>query len=306
MKIFKKIAILILPIMALSLIGGCTLKGENQTSEKVNIKTKGFIWEAKKGKDYIYLTASNQPTKPNLDYLNEEMKIVLNKVDALALEINFTDKKTVKELQEKQQKELYLKDKELKDLLNKEEQKKLDEVLKTLNLKYKEVKNLSPSGFLSLVKQIESEKAGLTGTTLTTFLAQRFSEEKQQIVSLESNNTQVDLLKKSNSDLIRFINTYNENELKTITNSMKSSTEAYINGDYKYMENESKNIYIKDKSDYDKQYKNRDIKIAKKIDELARQDKKYIVSLGTMHYFGNNNVLKNLEKMGYKVTLLNN
>nr|WP_243139342.1 TraB/GumN family protein [Paeniclostridium sordellii] len=234
------------------------------------------------------------------------MKIVLNKVDALALEINFTDNKTVKELQEKQQKELYLKDKELKDLLNKEEQKKLDEVLKTLNLKYKEVKNLSPSGFLSLVKQIESEKAGLTGTTLTTFLAQRFSEEKKQIVSLESNNKQVDLIKKSNSDLIRFINTYNENDLKTITNSMKSSTEAYINGDYKYMENESKNIYIKEKSDYDKQYKNRDIEIAKKIDELVRQDKKYIVSLGTMHYFGNNNVLKNLEEMGYKVTLLNN
>ena len=51
------------------------------------------------------------------------MKIVLNKVDALALEINFTDKKTVKELQEKQQKELYLKDKELKNLLSKEEQK---------------------------------------------------------------------------------------------------------------------------------------------------------------------------------------
>ena len=306
MKIFKKIAILILPIMALSLIGGCTLKGENQTSEKATIKTKGFIWEAKKGKDYIYLAASNQPTKPNLDYLNEEMKIVLNKVDALALEINFTDKKTVKELQEKQQKELYLKDKELKDLLSKEEQKKLDEVLKTLNLKYKEVKNLSPSGFLSLVKQIEAEKTGLTGTTLTTFLAQRFSEEKKQIVSLESNNTQVELLKKSKSDLVRFINTYNENELKTITNSMKSSTEAYINGDYKYMENEFKNIYIKDKSDYDKQYKNRDIKIAKKIDALAKQEKKYIVSLGTMHYFGNNNVLKNLEEMGYKVTLLNN
>lgn len=306
MKIFKKIAILILPIMALSLIGGCTLKGENQTSEKATIKTKGFIWEAKKGKNYIYLTASNQPTKRNLDYLNEEMKIVLNKVDALALEINFTDKKTVKELQEKQQKELYLKDKELKELLNKEGQKKLDEVLKTLNLKYKEVKKLSPSGFLSLVKQIESEKAGLTGTTLTTFLAQRFSEEKKQIVSLENNNTQVDLLKKSNDDLVRFINTYNESELKTITNSMKSATEAYINGDYKYIENESKNIYIKDKSDYDKQYKNRDIKIAKKIDSLAKQEKKYIVSLGTMHYFGNDNVLKNLEKMGYKVTLLNN
>lgn len=306
MKIFKKIAILILPIMVLSLIGGCTLKGENQTSEKATIKTKGFIWEAKKGKDYIYLAASNQPTKPNLDYLNEEMKIVLNKVDVLALEINFTDKKTVKELQEKQQKELYLKDKELNELLSKEEQKKLDEVLKTLNLKYKEVKNLSPSGFLSLVKQIESEKAGLTGTTLTTFLAQRFSEEKKQIVSLENNNTQVDLLKKSNDDLVRFINTYNESELKTITNSMKSATEAYINGDYKYMENESKNIYIKDKSDYDKQYKNRDIKIAKKIDALAKQEKKYIVSLGTMHYFGNNNVLKNLEEMGYKITLLNN
>ncbi|MEG2786620.1 MAG: TraB/GumN family protein, partial [Romboutsia sp.] len=258
-----------------------------------------------KGDDSIYLVASMQPSKPNLDYLNSEMKTILKDTNALALEINFTDQKAVKELQEQQQKELYLEKGELKNLLTKEEQTKLDKVLETLNLKYKDVKDLSPSGFLSLVKQVEAEKAGLTGTSLNSFIAEKFSKDKKEIVSLESNKTQLEILKKSTKDLQSFINTYNTDKLKSTTKSMNEDMDAFIKGDCEYMDKKANELYTKDQQSYDKQYKDRDINMAKKIDTLAKEKNKYVVSVGTMHFFGNDNILKNLENMGYTITQLN-
>ncbi|MEG1344911.1 MAG: TraB/GumN family protein [Clostridia bacterium] len=306
MKILKKIIAMTIPVMILALSVGCTPRTEDQTAkEKPSTPIDGFFWEAKKGDDSIYLVASMQPSKPKLDYLNSEMKTILKDTNALALEINFTDQKTVKDLQEQQKKELYLEKGELKDLLTKEEQTKLDKVLESLNLKYKEVKDLSPSGFLSLVKQVEAEKAGLTGTSLNSFIAEKFSKDKKEIVSLESNKTQLEMLKKSTKDLQDFINTYDADVLKSTITSMNEDMDAFIKGDYDYMEKKANELYTKDQQSYDKQYKERDINMAKKIDTLAKEKNKYVVSVGTMHFFGNDNILKNLENMGYTITQLN-
>jgi uncharacterized protein len=292
--------------MILALSVGCTPGTNQQTSEKPSVPMKGFFWKATKGNDDIYLVASMQPSKPDLDYLNSEMKTVLKDTNALALEINFTDKKTVEELQKQQQKELYLEKGELKDLLNKEEQNKLDEILKSLNLKYKDVENLSPSGFLSLIKQVEAEKAGLTGTSLNTFVADEYSKDKKKIVSLENNQTQVEILKKSTKDLTNYINSFSEDSLKETTTSMNEDMNAFIKGDYKFMENKANELYKKDKQAYEKQYKVRDLQMAKKIDLLAKEKDKYLVSIGAMHFFGNDNIIKNLEDIGYTVTELKN
>ncbi|MEN2258065.1 TraB/GumN family protein [Paraclostridium benzoelyticum] len=100
MKFIKKLILLTLPIAILVLASGCTNKSsntnQNETSKKSTVPMKGFFWEAKKGNDIIYLTGSMQPSKPNLDYNNETMKKILKETDALALEINFKDEKTVK------------------------------------------------------------------------------------------------------------------------------------------------------------------------------------------------------------------
>lgn len=306
MKFIKKLILLTLPIAILVLASGCTNKSSNtnqsETSGKSTVPMKGFFWEAKKGNDTIYLTGSMQPSKPNLDYNNETMKKILKETDALALEINFKDQKTVKDLQEQQQKEIYLKDKKLKDLLTKEEQGKLDKILESLGVKYKEVENLSPSGFLSLVKQVEAEKAGLTGTSLNSYLANKFSEDKKTIVSLESNETQVDILKKSTQDLKDFVNTFSAKTLKDTTKDLNENMYAFIKGDTGYMEQEANKLQKDNSKEYETQYLKRDKQMAKKIDELAKQKQKYIVSVGALHFFGENSILKNLENMGYTVT----
>ncbi|WP_250674386.1 TraB/GumN family protein [Paraclostridium ghonii] len=304
MKLIKKLVLLIIPIIILVLGVGCTNKDSNQSesSKKSTVPMKGFSWEAKKGNDTIYLTASMQPSKPNLDYNNETMKKILKETDALALEINLKDEKTIKDLQEQQQKEIYLEGKELKDLLTKEEQVKLDKILESLDIKYKEVKNLSPSGVLSLIKQVEAEKAGLTGTSLNSYLADKFTEEKKTIISLESNKTQVDILKKSTQDFKSFVNTFDSKTLKDTTKQMNETMYAFIKGDTGYMEKQAKKLQEENLKEYKEQYLKRDEQMAKKIDELAKEKQKYVVSLGVMHFFGDNSILKNLENMGYTVT----
>lgn len=304
MKFIKKLLLLTIPIVILVLGVGCTNKNSNQseTSENSTVPMKGFFWEAKKGNDTIYLTASMQPSKQNLDYNNEIMKNILKETDALALEINFKDQNIVKNLQEQQQKKIYLEGKELKDLLTKEEQAKLDKILESLGIKYKEVKNLSPSGFLSLIKQVEAEKAGLTGTSLNSYLADKFTEEKKTITSLESNKTQVDILKKTTQDLKSFVNTFDSKTLKNTTKKMNENMYAFIKGDTGYMGKEAKKLQEENSKEYETQYLKRDEQMAKKIDELAKQKQIYIVSVGAMHFFGDNSILKNLENMGYIVT----
>lgn len=304
MKLIKKLLLLTIPIVILILCVGCTNKNSNrsETSEKSAVPTKGFFWEAKKGNDTIYLTASMQPSKQNLDYNNETMKKILKETDALALEINFKDQKMVKNLQEQQQKEIYLKGKELKDLLTKEEQAKLDKILESLGIKYKEVKNLSPSGFLSLIKQVEAEKAGLTGVSLKSYLAEKFTKEKKTIISLESNKTQVDILKKSTQNFKNFVNTFDSKTLKDTTKEMNKNMYAFIKGDTGYMEKVAKKLQEENSKEYETQYLKRDEQMAKRIDELAKQKQRYIVSVGAIHFFGDNSILGNLENMGYTVT----
>lgn len=304
MKLIKKLLLLTIPIVILILCVGCTNKNSNQseTSESSTVQMKGFFWEAKKGNDTIYLTASMQPSKQNLDYNNETMKKILKETDALALEINFKDQKMVKNLQEQQQKEIYLEGSELKDLLTKEEQAKLDKILESLGIKYKEVKNLSPSGFLSLIKQVEAEKAGLTGASLKSYLAEKFTKEKKTITSLESNKTQVDILKKSTQDLKNFVNTFDSKTLKDTTKEMNENLDAFIKGETGYMEKVAKKLQEENTKEYETQYLKRDEQMAKRIDELAKQKQRYIVSVGAIHFFGDNSILENLENMGYTVT----
>lgn len=68
------------------------------------------------------------------------------------------------------------------------------------------------------------------------------------------------------------------------------------------MEQEANKLQKDNSKEYETQYLKRDEQMAKKIDELAKQKQKYIVSVGALHFFGENSILKNLENMGYTVT----
>lgn len=68
------------------------------------------------------------------------------------------------------------------------------------------------------------------------------------------------------------------------------------------MEKVAKKLQEENTKEYETQYLKRDEQMAKRIDELAKQKQRYIVSVGAIHFFGDNSILENLENMGYTVT----
>ncbi|EPZ56605.1 traB family protein [[Clostridium] sordellii ATCC 9714] len=44
--------------------------------------------------------------------------------------------------------------------------------------------------------------------------------------------------------------------------------------------------------------------MVEKIDNLIKENENYAVAVGTMHFFGNDSIVKLLQEKGYKVTKL--
>ncbi|MGL5756441.1 MAG: TraB/GumN family protein [Paraclostridium sp.] len=299
----RKIMIISIAIMITFLFVGCTTDAQEQAYKKP-IVAKGFFWKATKDDKSVYLIGTMHPDKSNINYLNSNMEKVLNETDALALEINFSDENVQNEIEKLDNESTYLKNGELKDLLTQAENEKLEKILESLDLKYEDVKNLTPEAILNLITSEIYTRAGYTGTTSDMYLQNIYNSNKKKIVSLEAIEEQEELTNLTNSDLKDFIKVFNA---KTIESDIKDVNEvmyAFIKGDSKFMEERVDNQYEQDKEKYNKILKDRNIKMANKIDELAKENDKYAIAVGTLHFFGKDSIIKQLEDKGYKVNKL--
>ncbi|MEG1344912.1 MAG: TraB/GumN family protein [Clostridia bacterium] len=303
MKSFRKLMILSISIMMRFLFVGCSTEAQEKVYEKSTL-AKGFFWKATKGDDSIYLIGTMHPDKSNINYLNNTMEKVLNETDSLALEINFSDEKVQKTIEKLDEENTYLKSGELKDLLTEPEQEKLEKILDSVDLNYNDVKNLTPKAVLSLITAEIYARSGYTGTTSDMYLQNIYNSNKKKIVSLETIEEQEKLTDLTTADLKDFIKVFNE---KTIENDIKDINkvmDAFIKSDSKFMEDRVENQYKQDEEFYNKISKDRNIKMANKIDKLAKENDKYAVAVGTLHFFGKDSIIKQLEDKGYKVTKL--
>lgn len=303
MKSFKKLMILSISIIMTFLFVGCSTEAQEKAYEKSTL-AKGFFWKATKGDGSIYLIGTMHPDKLNINYLNNTMEKVLNETDSLALEINFSDEKVQETIEKLDEENTYLKSGELKDLLTEPEQEKLKKILESVDLNYNDVKNLTPKAVLSLITAEIYARAGYTGTTSDMYLQNIYNSNKKKIVSLETIEEQEELNDLTTMDLKDFIKAFNE---KTIENDIKDINEvmdAFIKSDSKFMEDRVENQYRQDEEFYNKISKDRNIKMANKIDELAKENDNYAVAVGTLHFFGKDSIIKQLEDKGYKVTKL--
>lgn len=299
----RKIMIVSIAIMITFLFVGCTTDAQEQAYKKSTL-AKGFFWKATKDDKSIYLIGTMHPDKSNINYLNSTMEKVLNETDALALEINFSDEKVQKAIEKLDEENTYLKSDELKNLLTQPENEKLEKILESLDLKYEDVKNLTPESVLNLIISEIWTRAGYTGSTSDMYLQNIYNSNNKKIVSLETIEEQAKLTNLTTSDLKDFIKAFNA---KTIESDIKDINEvmyAFIKGDSKFMEERVDNQYKQDEKQYNKILKDRNIKMANKIDELAKENNKYAIAVGTLHFFGKDSIIKQLEDKGYKVTKL--
>lgn len=179
-------------IIVPSFLVGCSASAQAKIYIQKD-KAKGFFWEAKKDDKVVYLVGTLHLGKGNINYLNSTMEKILDNTDARALEVNLKDKEVLEKAQEIDKENLYLEKGELKDLLTKEEQVKLDKVLKDFNIEYNEVKYLSPDGFSSYIEEKQEEEGGFTCSS-DLWLQEIYETNKKDIVGLENAENHYKLL----------------------------------------------------------------------------------------------------------------
>lgn len=262
-------------------------------------KAKGFIWEASKGKKSIYLIGTLHPGKSNINYENKTLNNIMNETEALAVEVDVTDKNNEKELTQDTQEKMYLKEGEIKDLLSNKEKEKFDKILKELAINYGDVKNLTPSGFSDVVNAMIANEANMETLGTEGFLINNYKSKGKVVIELENHKIQSMVLESDEKDLKAFVNNFKNKDVlfKDSIDHFNNIVEAYIKGDETYfLETEA--------IGETKINKERNINMADKIDKLAKENKRYAASIGIYHFFGKYSILKNLENKGYSIRRL--
>lgn len=303
MKFTRRIIVMLLAIMIPILIVGCQASAQNKVVQK-SIKAKGFFWKAEKGNDSIYLVGTMHPSKSNINYLNDTMKKIQKETDALAVETSSTNEKSREEILKYVNENRYLKEGEIKDLLTKEEGDKLDKILKSLNIKYQDVKNMTPMGVCNEIDNAILTKAGYQENGSDLWLENIYNSNYKKIVGLEDIENHYSLLNATTKKLKEDINSFNSKTIEEYEKTLNECMYAFVKGDSNYIRERQEKQYENDKESYDKLLKYRNIDMTNNIDKLAKEEDQYMVAVGTGHFFGPNNILKLLEEKGYKITKL--
>ncbi|SFC88816.1 TraB/GumN family protein [Clostridium uliginosum] len=269
-----------------------------------NEPTKGFIWEATKGDNSIYLVGTMHPAPNNVNFFNDKINNIIKETDGLATEIDLTDEKNIKELQDYVTNNFSLKNGEIKDLLVGDEEKILCNILLDYKLTYNDISKLNSNGLIMALCNQSYTLNEFTGPMFDLLLQQKYKELNKEVIGLESVKEQMGTLGTDMDSLKKYIDKYDRNLIKEESKYANELFEGYKNGDFNVAEQAIKK-HQENIDSYKKLIVDRNIKMADKIEKLSKSSKKYVVAVGYLHYFGEDSIIKLLEKKGYTVKSLN-
>lgn len=260
---------------------------------------QGFYWEAKKDNKSIYLIGTIHVSKKEVNFLNDNLKYILDNTQALATETNSKDMdpEFLKSIDSKK----FLTKGELKDFLTDEEKNQLDEILKYFNLEYSDVSNLSIFGLNSLILQEIDSIDELDDEGLDMYLENQYKRADKDTVSLETLYDTEGLIK----ELLGGTKFLNIKDIKDEINNRKIFIDEFKDGNELFFENNFKNgIKEVDAETYNLSIKDRNKNMANKINSLFKENKNYAVAIGIGHFVGDDSVLSYLENLGYRISKL--
>ncbi|CEO06609.1 TraB family [[Clostridium] sordellii] len=200
-----------------------------------NVKTAmGFIWEANKDGKTIYLIGALHPADKKINFKNDNIDKIVNTTDYLAVEMDQSNSKIKEAIVKKNKGKAYLNKGELNSFIQKSENEKFYKILDEFNLKYNDVKNLTPYGFIGLINNIVSEELKLNGQTTDSYLTNKYKDLNKEILSLE--NVDTGIIDVTTDELRDFIMKFESKEsiIEELLNQYKNIEKSYINGDESY------------------------------------------------------------------------
>ncbi|MGL5821188.1 MAG: TraB/GumN family protein [Sarcina sp.] len=312
MGILKKIGVLAISVlMMLPLVGCKETKDELQDSiiSSINVSedaTKGYIWEATKDGKSINLVGTMHPAPKGINYFNETLNEVIENADILAVELDITDQQVLNDFINLQKENFFLKEGTLKGELSKEAFDNLDKLLRKVGSSYSEVKNLNKEGLRQTLSTLLVNYVGYNGESLDEAIIKKFKETSKEVISLEDINIQFEALIAADNviDIEKSLVEFNDESIKKQSEYCNKLLEAFTNSDLEYPEIIVKEQKKEAKDVYDKIHTNRNKGMVEKINEYIKDDKSYVIAVGYLHYFGEDSIIKMLEKEGYEIKKL--
>lgn len=268
--------------------------------------TKGYIWEATKGEDTIYLVGTIHVKDKDTNFLNDNIKQIIEKTEGVALELDLSSPENVEKAKEYTKSNNTLTDVELKDFLSEDESIKLDQMLKNYNIQYTTVKNLNVNTFINLLSSKSVLLAGLEAGGLDEKLTSEYKDKNKKIIELETFDFQMEMSKSLGTiDVLKkMLNDYTTDSVKATVNENKDLFKAFSNGDKDFIQAQLEKSKEDPKS-YKSVLVDRNINMVNKIDALAKDGGKYMVAVGALHYFGDQGIVHLLEQKGYTIKEMN-
>lgn len=262
--------------------------------------SKGFMWQASKDGKSIYLIGTLHPAKSSISYENKKLNKIISNTNALAVETDITNETLMSNLNKYIDKKTYLEKGEIKDLLSKSEQEKLNNILNEFNVDYNDIKKLTPYGLSNLFSDLCLSKCDKDGISTDLYLINKYKSTNKEVTSIEDPIKTDDLMSSNINDLKQLINSFDNKKstLNECENHYNNVVKSYINGDDKYFIETEKN-YAETPSN-----KQRNLLMANEIDKLLDGNKKYAVAVGVYHFFGKYSILNYLKDQGYEITKL--
>lgn len=276
----------------------------NDNEGALSEPTKGFIWEATNGNNSIYLVGTMHPAPKDVNFFNDKINSIIKETDGLATEVDLTDKENIKELQDYMLNNIYLKNGDIRDSLTGDEEKILSNILIDYKLTYDNTKKLNSNGLILALINQGYILNGFTGPMFDSLLQQKYKELNKEVISLESVKEQMDAASFNMDYLKNYIDKYNRNRVEEEKKYANELFDGYKNGDYSVGEKAIK-MQQENKELYKKILVDRNVKIADEIENLSKSNKKYMVAVGYLHYFGEDSLIKLLEKKGYTIKSIN-
>lgn len=293
----KIITSLIITIMTVFTLVGC---GQEPLPE-----ANGYQWEVTKEGKKMYIMGTIHLTDPRYDYMTEDIKKILDESDGLAVEIDLTSEEVTNLANELS---MYKDGKNIESELKVEEIEKLKLLSEDMGINYEVIKGIRPTSICSNIGLFGYIKSGINGEAVDSKVANYMKKNNKEVIELENVEDQNNVLNKISgiNKLKEFLTEYEKGDIQNNSNIEEAQkvSSAYIESNEKYLEDLCKEMLEQDLNEYNLMLKDRNIKMVEKIEKMFKDDKTYTVAVGSMHYFGEDGIVKLLESKGYAVKKL--
>ncbi len=299
MNLLKKMR-LIMVVLSVVLLANCAATKNNLTESSEKPET--YMWLLKSDTATVYLLGSVHTGKKENYPLHEKIENAYVASDYLVVEANVSKDKQADLQMKTIQLAMFTDGKTLKSVLPEKTYALVDAEFKKLGYSVASFDMFEPwIVSLSLVS-MRTMKMGFDASLgIDQYFLGKANEGKKEILELESIDFQLTLL--DSMPLEKQITSLEETCTKSYEDNQKLFDDIYACWKEADAVKMDKLMDLSDKNSEFNQiiFKQRDAKMAEKIIEFLKTDKKYFVVVGAGHLTGEDSVVDLLKKKGYKV-----